>query len=187
MAFLLRVRRIENEWALLSDVERSRRSLLELSGRSAGPDGDSFEIALHGTCGILGTGGQKEIVSSHRVEIRFPRFFPSMPIEARLERPVFHPNVDPANGFVCLWGRFAVEDTALVALRQLQRVISWELVNRDPRHVIQPAAIEWQGCASREWTLPLDYIPISETGFSSAANGLPHARRRCRLFSVNSA
>lgn len=178
----LRDRRIENEWALLHDAQRSRGSLLELSGRQSGPDGDSFGLLLHETSGIVEIDGRKVLVSSHRVEIRYPRFFPYVPMEGRLGRPVFHPNVDPRNGFVCLWSGFAVEDTVLTALHRLQRVISWELINQDPRHVIQPIAAEWYKNGSREWALPLSYAPILKAGSLGALGGMPApAVRRQRL------
>ena len=120
MPHRLRDRRIENEWGLLRDAQRSQPSIVELFDRESISDGESFRLALHETSGIVEIDGHRSVISSHHVEIRFPRFFPSVLLEVRLARPVFHPNVDPQNGFVCLWNRFAVEYTAVAALRQLQ-------------------------------------------------------------------
>ncbi|HKM80732.1 MAG TPA: ubiquitin-conjugating enzyme E2 [Candidatus Acidoferrum sp.] len=181
MAARVRDRRIENEWALLSDAQRRHPALLEVLGKQSGPDGDSFIVLIHGTSGLSLLEGCKALISSHRVEIRFPRFFPYVPMEATLQRPVFHPNVDPRNGFVCLWSRFAVEDTVVTALQQLQKVIAWELINQDPRHVIQPTAVEWYNDPSREYSLPLPYTPIASSDSLTSEHPSPPRVRRSRL------
>ena len=64
-------------------------------------------------------------------------------LEAFLDRPVFHPNVHPVNGFVCLWNDFTCDATVLEAIEQLRRVISYELVNMSSNHVMQPRALNW--------------------------------------------
>ena len=181
MAQRFRERRIENEWALLSNAQTRQPALLEVLGRQSGPDGDSFAILLHDTSGLVEVAEQKCLVSSHAAKIRFPRFFPYVPMEAVLERPVFHPNVDPGNGFVCLWNRFAVEDTVITALQQLQKVIAWELFNQDLRHVMQPTAVEWYRSPSREWSVPLSYAAIlsSESPANQSTPSPPV--HRCRL------
>ncbi|HYB62047.1 MAG TPA: ubiquitin-conjugating enzyme E2 [Methylomirabilota bacterium] len=155
--------------------------MIEVLGKETGPDGDSFWLLLHGTSGVVEVDGRKALVSSHQIEIRFPRFFPYVPMEARLGRPVFHPNVDPTNGFVCLWNRFAVEDTVVTGLHQLQRVISWELINQDPRHIIQPAAVEWYKTSPREWSLPLSYAAILSSDSAHGQTTRAPAARRYRL------
>jgi hypothetical protein len=88
-----------------------------------------------------------------------------------------------------LWTRFSAGDTVITALQQLQKVISWELVNQDPRHVIQPAAIEWYNSPSRQWSLPLfpfstwiqgshsQYPQSAEAGFLDSYSMV----RPCRL------
>jgi hypothetical protein len=138
-------------------------------------------ILLHDTSGLVEIDGRKTMVSSHGAEIRFPRFFPYVPMEATLQRPVFHPNVDPNNGFVCLWSRFFVGDTVVTALQQLQKVIAWELINQDPRHVIQPAAVEWYKSPSREWSLPLSYVAILSSDSAHGQATRAPATRRYRL------
>ncbi len=181
MAARVRDRRIENEWALLCDAQRRYPTLLEVLGKHSGPDGDSFAILLQDTSGLVEIDGQKTLVSSHEAEIRFPRFFPYVPMEATLQRPVFHPNVDARNGFVCLWSCFAVEDTVVTALRQLQKVIAWDLINQDPRHVIQPAAVEWYNDPPREFSLPLPYTPIASPDSLTSEHAPPHLVHRRRL------
>jgi hypothetical protein len=154
MAYRFRDRRIENEWALLCDAQRRHPALLEVLGKHSGPDGNSFALLLHDTSGLVEIHGRRTLVASHGAKIRFPRFFPCVPMEATLQRPVFHPNVDPNKGFVCLWSGFAVGDTVVTAIQQLQKVVAWELINQDPRHVFQPTAVEWYKSPSREWSLP---------------------------------
>jgi len=75
--------------------------------------------------------------------LRFPRFFPAVPIEATLTLPVFHPNVDSRSGFVCLWTRTSPGDTVMEALRRLQRIVAWAAVNNEAEHVMQPEAARW--------------------------------------------
>ena len=181
MASAVRDRRIENEWALFCNAQRRNSTLLESLGKQAGPDGDSFCFVLHETSGLVEIDRRKILLCSHRSEIRFPRFFPYVPTEVRLVRPIFHPNVDPSNGFVCLWTRFAVEDTVVTALQRLQKVIAWELINQDPRHVIQPAAIDWYNIRSREYSLPLPYTPIPNMDPLVTKHAPTPLQRRSRL------
>jgi len=181
VASAVRDRRIENEWELICNAQRRNPALLEILGKQAGPDGDSFSFALLETSGLVEIDGRKTLLTSHRAEIRFPRFFPYVPTEVRLVLPVFHPNVDPSNGFVCLWSRFAVEDTVVTALQRLQRVIAWELINQNPRHIIQPAAVDWYNIRSREFSLPLPYTPIINSDSLSVEHAPAPLQRRSRL------
>jgi len=80
-----------------------------------------------------------------------------VPIEAFLAVPVFHPNVHPDNGFVCLWTRGSTGDTIVTALVRLQNVIGWRLHNASPDHLMQPAALAWAASAT---DLPLPCTPI---------------------------
>ncbi len=80
---------------------------------------------------------------SHRLRIRFPRYYPSMPSEAYIDDPVFHPNVHPETGFICLWDRHRVAHTVEDALFKTVAVLTWRLTNPDPQHVMQPDALQW--------------------------------------------
>ena len=165
MNLTLRDRRLANEWQLLEEAERVNPPILEISGRETHGEDDVFHVILHQACGIILREGQKVLAQSHAAAIRFPRFFPSVPIEASLSVPVFHPNVDPCNGFVCLWDRFSSGDTVIEAIRVLQRVIGWKSVNIDARHVMQPEAAEWYANPAREWALPLEFTPLARPEF----------------------
>src|SRR5258708_5920860 len=151
----LAVRRLRQEWLLLQEIARLNPGVVEVLSRRRLADGETFEIALHQTCGITSwTEGRPVLARSHRVTFRFPRFFPSTPIEAYLATPVLHPNVDPSDGFVCLWTRSSSGDTVMEAVRRLQQIIAWKLVNFEATHVMQPA-LNPPG--------PLDFTPMIES------------------------
>jgi hypothetical protein len=86
-----------------------------------------------------------------------------MPIEAYLTRPVFHPNVHPDTGFVCLWGRFSLHDTVVEALCQFQRVVTYSLFSESADHVMQPEALHW---AEKERNagkaIPFSFTPLAK-------------------------
>jgi len=154
-------RRVGQEWTLLERLAGRNPGVVEAAARRRLADGDQFEVVIHQTSGIVGWRGTEAILErSHRVTLRFPRFFPAVPIEATLARPVFHPNVDPISSFVCLWTRTSAGDTVMEALRRLQRIIAWAAVNYDEVHVMQPEAARWgreQGEQAR-----LEFTPLVE-------------------------
>ena len=135
-------RRVAQEWKLLLALAAENPELLQDCVREDQLDGTVFRFRLLQTQALVEEAGQLQILDQHEVTLCFPRFFPSVPIEASLARPVFHPNVHPETGFVCLWSRFSSGDTVIEAVRQLQKVISWELHNEEPDHVMQPKALE---------------------------------------------
>jgi ubiquitin-protein ligase len=145
-------RRVDQEWKLLQRLAEKNAGLVELVARRRLADGELFEVILHQTSGIVGWRGADPVIERrHHVTFRFPRFFPAVPLDATLAPPVFHPNVDPINGFVCLWTRTSPGDTILEALRRLQRIIAWAAVNYDPEHVMQPEAVA-SPCRQLEFT-----------------------------------
>jgi hypothetical protein len=156
----MRKRRIENEWQLLLELATSNPVALEALERGAGPDSEYFRFRLNQTVGPVQAAGRVEPRDSHLIEFHFPAFFPAVPIEAVVPHPIFHPNVDPDNGFVCLWSAVSVGDTVSEALMRLQMVIAWDLVNLDPDHVMQPSAVAWYQDASRKVALPCVYTPL---------------------------
>ena len=138
----VRARRLENEWKLLATLGEHNPAVLEVVRRETLPDADIFHVILHRTSAMsLGPPPVLLENASHSVAFRYPSYYPSVPIEAFLGKPVFHPNVHPENGFVCLWDRFSSGDTIVEALSKLQKVITWELRNDRTEHVMQPDAL----------------------------------------------
>ena len=155
-------RRVEQEWKLLTLLASANESILKVQDRvREGVDSEVFGVTLSRTQGVIEEDGSRKIVDQHSVSFLFPPFFPSVPIEARLFRPVFHPNVHPGTGFVCLWNRFSSGDTVMEAVAQLQRVLAFELVNEVSDHVMQPAALDWYRDAGRGCRLPLRFEPLA--------------------------
>jgi len=177
----LQSRRVGNEWDLLLHLQRSNPSILQAVNRNSSPEVDAFLLVLLRTGGIVSQNGREILVYSHEAKISFPRFFPSVPLEARLAVPVFHPNVDPVSGFVCLWNRFAPGDTVIEAVCRLQRVISWKLLNLDQDQVIQPRAVVWYEDPNRAQPLPLAFEALvwpDECGLEHESRIASSARRR---------
>ena len=155
-------RRVEQEWRLLQLLANTNPAIIESVRRAQEVRGAVFSFSLQRTRALVGSLGDFQFRDSHAVMLHFPEFFPSVPIEASLVSPVFHPNVHPENGFVCLWGRFTPGDTVREAVSQLQRVITWELLNEESDHLMQPAAIAWYKDALRDIELPLRYEAVSK-------------------------
>ena len=156
----MRKRRIENEWQLLSELAALNPAAVEVLERGTGLEGEYFRLRLNKTSGPVLAERGIELRDSHLIEFRFPGFFPAVPIEAVLPQPVFHPNVDPDNGFVCLWERVSPGGTVAEALMRLQLVIVWELVNLTPDHMMQPSAAAWYPDVSRTVVLPCVFTPL---------------------------
>jgi hypothetical protein len=177
-----RQRRVHNEWELLQALEQKNPFTLRVLERIRAAEDDAFHFRLDRTSGIVIRDGAMSLVRSHLAELRLPRFFPSVPIEAKLADPVFHPNVDPQSGFVCLWDRFSAGDTVMEAVRRLQLVISWKLYNLETEQVIQPAAARWFRNPNRNQCLPLEFMPLVEVEsfllMKTAARRAPGVRRR---------
>jgi ubiquitin-protein ligase len=154
-------RRVEQEWRLLQSLIESNPTIVGSPREKAAENGVAFEFDLHETEAVIKALKGFQLQTNHKVSLHFPKFFPSMPIEASLAHPVFHPNIHPETGFVCLWGKLSSGDTVIEALAQLQRIITWQLLNRESEHVMQPSALEWLDDAARSVTLPLRFQPVS--------------------------
>ncbi len=180
----MRERRIENEWKLLQKLAGGNPGTLEILERAVGSAGEFFRVRLHGTTSPIKTNAGIELRQCHQIEFGFPRFFPAVPIEANLQLPVFHPNVDPDNGFVCLWSHTCAGDTIVDAVTRLQRIIAWDLVNFAPDHMMQRDAVNWYRNDTRTIALPCPFeaiaVPESLLPAGHSRDRLP-AQRRQRL------
>jgi hypothetical protein len=162
-------RRVEQEWRLLQSLAEANPGLIEILERRLDQGDEILDFNLHKTEALREEAGALTIQNSHRVAVHFPRFFPSVPLEASLAEPVFHPNVNPDNGFVCLWNRFSAGDTIIQAISQLQGILTWQLVNEHPDHLMQPDALVWLKDPNRHVALPLTGQPVRRPeGFTLA-------------------
>jgi len=156
----MRTRRIENEWLLLKELEQADSSRLQAVRNcdSFSLKVDCFPALLDRPTDLASLGNS--IQPAHSLRIIFPRYYPSMPVELYLDSPVFHPNVHPDTGFVCLWTKHRVKTTLEQILAQLQRVLSWSLLNTDEEHVVQPDALLWYQQPGVREHLPLPFTPF---------------------------
>lgn len=148
-------RRVEQEWRILQGLAKTNPDLLQDCSRKAVSGGEQFQFTLRKTQSLVEKGGDLIIIDEHHVRMFFPRFFPAVALELSLESPVFHPNVHPETGFVCLWNRTSPGDTVAEAVAQLQRVVTWKLFNETTDHLMQPRALGWYRETSRILPLPL--------------------------------
>lgn len=175
----MRSRRIENEWVELTSRQEAH-SDLELRAR----EDDRFRLVVRHMPALLKApvldGRFQFDQESHQLTMVFPRFYPAMPVEFYLDAPVFHPNVHPINGFVCLWNRHRIQTTCLQTLAQLQRVLAWQLVNADPEHLMQREALLWYQ-AGGDALLPLPCTPWLLPGSLPPLFSPVHGSMRSRL------
>ena len=134
-------RRLAAEWDLLTVLaQRNPERLGDLSAEDL-----RFGVTLRWTPALRLHGavtlGSDSVECEHRLQIDFPRFFPAAPMEVFLHKPMQHPNIHPANGFVCLWQRHSALNTVEHAVLKTAAVLGWRLTNAEAVHVMQPAAL----------------------------------------------
>ncbi|HLH04795.1 MAG TPA: hypothetical protein VKX25_18660 [Bryobacteraceae bacterium] len=179
MSSSVRARRIENEWQYLLLLARENPSILEIRSRRSEPTAECFDFSLARTPAYAGPQLTENIRDTHELTLRLPEFYPAVPCEAYLRAPLFHPNIHPLNGFICLWDRFSVGDSVIEAVRQIQLVISWHLFNSAAEHLMQPEAL-----ASAAERKPLPYQPVlvpESLALERSYCGKPATPRRSRL------
>ena len=126
-------RRLREEWTLLGELAgRNPGRLTDLAAQDS-----TLCVTLRDTPARLAGGAS---LSRHRLRLEYPRFFPALPLELYLETPVFHPNVHPETGFVCLWDRHRAAHTAEDAVHKTAAMLGWRLFNLHAEHVMQPEA-----------------------------------------------
>jgi hypothetical protein len=153
-------RRLANEWRDAQHLVTCNTDVIRVEPPRAEGDETTFTVTLRQTGGLLRIPGGLRLCEEHVAVLRFPRFFPAAPIEAYLATPVFHPNVDPVNGFVCLWDRYSPGDTLLDAVRHLQQILSWKMLNLWADHIMQPDAAAWLAAGADGFRLPLPYAEL---------------------------
>ena len=173
----LRDKRLENEWKFLLQLQQDNPDLIRDASRTSLHGGDWLEFILRETSAFTLPDGANRL-ATHRVKLHFPEYFPAVPIEAYLDVPVLHPNVHPENGFVCLWDRFSPGDSVIESVRQLQRVLSWELFNPHADHLMQVAALQ---DIPADIPLPYRAVQLSPSLSEAHAYAAPPLNRRQRL------
>lgn len=170
----MRERRIDNEWTLLEQLQQANPDRLQLTRNR-----DHFALEVHGLPALpLPYTALADPIDRHALRAVFPRYYPSMPVEIYLDVPVFHPNVHPHTGFVCLWTKHRVATTLEQTLAQLQRVLSWSLLNPQTEHVMQPDALLWHTQNEAGTKLPLSFIPFIPVHAEAWAPQTAPMRRR---------
>lgn len=179
----LRFRRLNNEWLSIEQLACENGGVLALQERTTRGPHEIFSLVITQTEGLRAARNGFQLVSAHAFELRFPRFYPSVPIEAYLSQPLFHPNIDPLTGFVCLWERTSPGDTAIEAVRRVQALIVWKMVNLEAAHVMQPEAASWFSTGA-DVALPLRHVLLHEPiewRLQRSARAFPAKPRRMRL------
>lgn len=157
----VRARRLASEWEDLRDLASCNTDVIRVAGPVRDGESSVLTVTLCQTAGLVeGNDGELQRIEEHVADFHFPRFFPAVPIEAYLRRPVFHPNVDPVDGFVCLWNRFSPGDTIVHAIMQLQQIVTWRMWNGSADHTMQPRAAAWQVDGTPRYSIPLPCVLV---------------------------
>ncbi len=165
-------RRLQAEWALLADLIALNPGRL----RNAAADDMVFSVTLeHTPAPALDS---RTTLEHHLLRLVYPRFFPVVPLELYLATPVFHPNVHPETGFVCLWDRHRTANTIEHALHKASAVLGWRLFNLDPRHTMQPDAAAVAPAERDALARQLHAPPLRGVRFPAGFEPTPGFRRR---------
>jgi hypothetical protein len=124
---------MDAEWELLERLAAANRHVLVRIERCE----KEFRVELGESPAWMGSDAWRWIEREHPMRYVFPRYFPSLPFEAYIARPVVHPNVNPVNGFVCLWKSHRTTQMIVDAVVTTRAVLSWSAVNSDPEHRMQ--------------------------------------------------
>lgn len=140
----LRRDRIEKEWLLLQRLAQLNPQHLEILDRRSFPDEEAFVVRLRNSPGLESAQGREMAIrSSHSLRLCYTRFYPEVPIECYIEEALFHPNVKPETGFVCLWDQTTSRDTIVQAVARAQAMAALRMVNLAGPHVMNRPAAEW--------------------------------------------
>lgn len=154
----LRNDRIEHEWKLLGRLVRANADRLEMLDRDSAPTEDVFRVRLHASPGIETAVGERLTTrDDHTLRLCFTRFYPDVPIECYVEEPLFHPNVKPETGFVCLWEEANPRDTSIQAIARAQAMAAYRMLNLGGPHQMNRDAADWYVKVAK----PKALVPLS--------------------------
>lgn len=154
-----RADRLEREWRLLHKLAAANPEQLDILDRQATPGEESFFVRLLRSPGLERADGRSLVTrDEHTIRLSFTRFFPDVPMECYTVDVLFHPNVRPETGFVCLWLEAKPRDCAIQALARAQAMAAYRMVNLDGSHVMNRQAAEWyQSVAQPDGLVPLSW------------------------------
>ena len=154
----LRADRIDREWRLLERLAAANADQLELLDRRTSPAEDVFRVRLRNSPGLShAVGTDLDVRDEHTIRLGFTRFYPDVPIECYIEEPLFHPNVRPETGFVCLWQDANPRDTAIQAVARAQAMAAYRMVNLGGPHQMNREAAAWYTQIAQ----PQDLVPLT--------------------------
>jgi hypothetical protein len=140
----LRADRIDREWKLLGRLARANTDYLEVIERTSTPAEEVFLVRLHRSPGLQDAKDTRlSTRDQHTIRLGFTRFYPDVPIECYVEEPLFHPNIKPETGFVCLWQEANPRDTAIQAVARAQAMAAYRMVNLGDAHQMNRRAADW--------------------------------------------
>lgn len=137
----LRNRRIDAEWHLLAALADANPVTFAAITRLE----DEFRIDMRQSPAWVGGRQERKIETAHMLRYVYPRYYPSLPLEGYFVRPIFHINVDPATGFVCLWQDYRPAQTIVDAILITRAIMVGKVANLDAAHRMQQeAALEYE-------------------------------------------
>lgn len=155
----IRERRVESEWQTLLQIASLNPRVIAVEGRTADAGVDRFEIEVRRSGALIIAEGTPTGIDTYNAIIEFPHFFPAVPMQVFLPRPLLHPNIQPDTGFVCLWDQTSPGDSIIDALLRLQSIVSWKMFNDSPDHLMQPEAFQLY---SSKQALPVERICVPQ-------------------------
>ncbi|WP_158942854.1 ubiquitin-conjugating enzyme E2 [Granulicella sp. S190] len=164
----LRERRIEGEWEQLQTLAAANPGIFVAIERVPG----EFHVTFANSPAWIRETGEPHVRAEHVLRYVFPRYYPTLPLDAYFMRPVFHPNVDQENGFACLWHEYRPGLTIIDAVQITRSIMAHRCVNQDPAHCMQPGAY-----VVYELDIPSMIIPAC----CSPALPAPRSGRRLRI------
>jgi hypothetical protein len=154
----LRTDRIAREWKLLERLALTNVDHLEILDRRASPGEETFRVRLHNSPGVERTDGSRVVTrDQHTIRLGFTRFYPDVPVECYVEEPLFHPNVRPETGFVCLWQEANPRDSAIQAIARAQAMAAYRMVNLGEVHRMNRDAATWYSTIGQ----PQHLVPLT--------------------------
>src|SRR5262249_34530482 len=88
----VRLRRLSADFSRLQEYVRSHPRVRLIQSEGDPPERYQFEYRV---TSLRMVNGELTPVSSHMVEVVFPRNYPRTPPQCRMLSPVFHPNIAP--------------------------------------------------------------------------------------------